>query len=105
MREHLVEGVIAVIEREVGHVDMFARIEVERAVWAAIDEAAYRSWALESEPGDDAPPMTIPPPPPEGLEAGYAAPTVRPATHHPVDAPGRSCGVCARLRRLFRWRA
>lgn len=52
-----------------------------------------------------APPLTIPPPPPEGLEGGYAAPTVRPATNHPVDVLGRSCGVCARLRRLFRWRA
>ena len=40
-QEQLVETVIAVIEREVGHVGLYARIELERVVNAAIDEGVW----------------------------------------------------------------
>ena len=44
MSEHLVENVIAVVEREVGHVGLYARIALERVVYAAIDDAVDRTY-------------------------------------------------------------
>ena len=65
-----------------------------------------------------APPMAIPGvplmrpdiidvrlPPPRASEGGYAAPCPRPGLPPTQDAPRQPCGLCARLRRLFRWRA
>jgi hypothetical protein len=39
--EHLIEAVIATVAREVGPVNLFARIAIERAVQTAIDDAAW----------------------------------------------------------------
>jgi hypothetical protein len=41
MSEHLVDVVIRTVEREVGPVTLYARIELERVVNAAIDDALW----------------------------------------------------------------
>ena len=53
MSEHLVERVITTVEREVGHVNLFARIELARVIANAIDEAVWNDWKRRRDYGEE----------------------------------------------------